>query len=200
MPQSMTSTFRLALIVLVGSGLLLGVFAWRRQQEQLRAGRHHAVVGKAYLPRELPLLTAKTALHEEDLRGKVVLVNFWGWWCGPCQVEFPHLMELEKSLRDNADFRFISVASSGDPNSDEDDPELRDKTQAFLTEHQAKIATYCDPQAAEQRRIAALAGKEVFGLPLTVIIGRDGTIRGLWPGYKNGDELSMRTVIDEALE
>lgn len=198
MPKS-TSTTRLAVIALIGGGLLLAAVAWRRQQEQGRAGRHHALVGKTYLPKELPPLTAKTAIQADDLQGKVVLVNFWGWWCGPCQVEFPHLMELEKSLRDNPDFLFISVASSGDPNSDEDDPDLRDKTQSFLTEHQAEIATYCDPQATEQRRIAALAGKEFFGFPLTVIIGRDGTIRGLWPGYHNGDELSMRAVIDESL-
>jgi thiol-disulfide isomerase/thioredoxin len=200
MPQSTSSLTRLAVIVLIGGGLLLAVLAWRSQQEQDRAGRHHAVVGKVYLPKELPPLTAKDAIHADDLKGKVVLINFWGWWCGPCQVEFPHLMELKKSLRDNPDFRFISVASSGDPNSDESDSELRDKTHAFLTEHQADIPTYIDPRAAEQGRIAALAGKELFGLPLTIIIGRDGTIRGLWPGYTSGDELSMRAVVDEALK
>ncbi len=197
-PQSSTS--RIAVIVLIGGALILAVFAWRRQQDLGRVGKHHPAVGKAYLPHQFLPVTAKKPVREADLKGKVVLINFWGWWCEPCQVEFPHLMELERSLRGNPDFRFVSVASSGDPNSDEDDPELKDRTQAFLSERQADILTYIDPQAAEQRRIAALAGKQSLAYPLSVIIGRDGTIRGLWPGYHRGDELDMRAVIDEALK
>ena len=197
--MSQPSFARPVAIGLIGCALILAVLAWRRQQKQERPGKHHPAVGKAYLPHQFLPLTAKKPVQEADLKGKVVLINFWGYWCEPCQVEFPHLMKLEKSLRANPDFRFVSVASSGQPNSDEDDPELRDKTQAYLSERNADISTYIDPQAAEQLRIAALAGKQFFGYPLTVVIGRDGTIRGLWPGYHNGDELSMRAVIDEAL-
>jgi thiol-disulfide isomerase/thioredoxin len=195
-----SSTTRLTVIALIGGALILAVLAWRQQQELERVGKHHSLVGKTYLPQKLSPLSAKEPLLESDLKGKVVLVNFWGWWCEPCQIEFPHLMELETSLRGNPDFRFVSVASSGDPNSDEDEPELRDRTLAFLSERQANIPTYIDPQAAEQRRLASLAGKQFFGYPLTVVIGRDGIIRGLWPGYHRGDELDMRGVIDEALK
>ena len=197
-PQSSAS--RIAAIALIGGALILAVIAWRQQEWREPVGKRHPLVGKTYLPMELPPLTAKEYVRAADLKGKVVLVNFWGWWCEPCQVEFPHLMELEQSLRSNPDFRFVSVASSGDPNSDEDGPELRDRTSAFLSERQADIPTYIDPIAAEQRRITALADKESFGYPLTVVIGRDGTIRGLWPGYHRGDELEMRAVIDEALK
>ena len=196
-PQNSNS--RLAVILLIGSALILVAIAWRRQ-ERAGIGKYHPAVGKAYLPMKLPPLTAIESVHEADLKGKVVLVNFWGWWCEPCQVEFPHLMELEKSLRSNPDFRFVSVASSGDPDSDEDDPELRDLTVAFLTDRRTNLPTYIDPQAAEQRRLAAIAGDSVLGYPLTIIIGRDGTIHGLWPGYREGYELQMRAVVDEALK
>ena len=200
MPQPASSATRFAVIALIGGGLILAVIAWRRQQEQTRGGKYHPAVGKEYLPHELPPLTATQPMTADDLRGKVTLINFWGWWCGPCQVEFPHLMELEKSLRNNPDFRFISVASSGNPASDESDPELRDKTQAFLTERNVALLTYKDPYSAEQKRLAAFAGKSLFGLPLTVVIDRRGSIRGLWVGYYPGDELSMREVIDEGLK
>jgi cytochrome c biogenesis protein CcmG/thiol:disulfide interchange protein DsbE len=196
----MSPNSRLAFIVLVGAALVLAVVAWRQQGEQGRGvGKKHPLVGKPYLPMELPPLTAKKYVREADLKGKVVLVNFWGWWCGPCQIEFPHLMELEKGLRDNADFRFISVACSGERGEETDD-ELRDRTAALLTERRANIPTYIDPWQAEQRHIAGLAGQELFGYPLTVVIGRDGKIRGVWPGYLRGDELAMRAVIDEALK
>ena len=196
-PQSSSS--RLLVIVLIGGALILAVVAWRRQQQRMGGvGKRHPAVGKAYLPHQFLPLTVKQPVQEADLKGKVVLVNFWGYWCPPCRTEFPHLMDLERSLRDTPDFRFISVACSGDPSSDEDDPELKDRTSAFLTERQADLPTYIDPQAAEQLRIGEITGA-LSVYPTTVIIGRDGTIRGLWPGYIAGYELEMRAVIDEAL-
>jgi cytochrome c biogenesis protein CcmG, thiol:disulfide interchange protein DsbE len=197
--MQLNATSRLAVISLIGCALILAAVAWRRQQEREGVGKRHAAVGKANLPQELPPLTAKKMLREADLKGKVVLINFWGWWCEPCQIEFPHLMELEQSLRSNPDFRFVSIACSGN-RGEEDDPELHDRTAAFLSERRTDIPTYIDPWQAELRHIASLTGKESFGLPLSVVIDRDGAIRGLWPGYHRGDELEMRAVIDEALK
>jgi cytochrome c biogenesis protein CcmG/thiol:disulfide interchange protein DsbE len=199
MSSSPTSSIpRLLVIVLVGGALILAVIAFRQKQRSQGAGKRHPAVGKSYLPHQFPPLTAKNPVQEADLKGKVVLVNFWGYWCPPCRTEFPHLVDLEKSLRDTPDFRFISVACSGDPSSDEDDPELRYRTSAFLTERQTDLPTYIDPLAAEQLRIGEITGSASV-YPTTVIIGRDGTIRGLWPGYVAGYELEMRAVIDEAL-
>lgn len=195
--MSQPSIARPFAIALIGCALILAVLVWRRQQKQESPGRHHPAFGKAYLPRQFLPLTAKTPVQEADLKGKVVLVNFWGYWCPPCRTEFPHLMDLKKSLQGNPDFRFISVACSNDPSSDEG--ELRDRTAAFLAERRAELLTYFDPDATEQLRIAEITGKDPV-YPLTVIIGRDGTIRGLWPGYHNGDELDMRVVIDRALK
>ena len=195
--MSQPSFARPAAILLIGCALILAVLAWRRQQKQERPGKHHPAVGKAYLPHQFLPLTAKKPVQEADLKGKVVLVNFWGYWCPPCRTEFPHLVDLEKSLRDNPEFRFVSVACSSGPSSDED--ELRDRTAAFLTERRADLLTYSDPQAAEQLRIAEITGENPV-YPTTLIIGRDGTIRGLWPGYLHGYELEMRAVIDEALK
>ncbi|MCE9528258.1 MAG: TlpA family protein disulfide reductase [Planctomycetales bacterium] len=184
-------------ILLIGCALILAVLAWRRQQKQESPGKHHSAVGKVYLPHQFLPLTAKKPVQEADLKGKVVLVNFWGYWCPPCRTEFPHLMDLEKSLQGNPDFRFVSVACNNEPSSDED--ELRDRTAAFLAERRAELLTYFDADATEQLRIAEITGGDPV-YPTTLIIGRDGTIRGLWPGYHNGDELSMRAVIDEAFK
>jgi hypothetical protein len=109
------------------------------------------------------------------------------------------MMELEQSLRNNPDFRFVSVATSGNPESDESDPALKDETQAFLTERNSPIVTYKDPLAAEQKRLVELSGRSDSGVPLTVVLDKQGMIRGFWLGYLPGDELSMREVIDEAL-
>src|SRR5436190_14093407 len=120
MPNSSPSSLpRVAIIALFGAALVLAAIAWRQQLKSAPVGKKHPLVGQSYLPKELPPLTAKESVRDKDLKGKVVLVNFWGWWCEPCQVEFPHLMELEQSLRGKPNFRFISVAcsnSGGDEN------------------------------------------------------------------------------------
>ena len=48
-----------------------------------------------------------------DYRGKVVLVNFWATWCGPCEVEIPWFVEFEQKYRDQG-FAVLGVSMDDD--------------------------------------------------------------------------------------
>ena len=45
-----------------------------------------------------------------DFRGKVVYVDVWATWCGPCNAEIPHLIKLEEAYHNNPNIVFMSVS------------------------------------------------------------------------------------------
>lgn len=91
-------------------------------------------------------------------RDKVVVVNFWATWCGPCRVELPHLEALRKEYSQD-DLYLAGVSLDFDPQAPE----------RFAREHKQGYPTY-------------LAGPDVpsaFGvgaIPMTLIWGKDGTL------------------------
>jgi thiol-disulfide isomerase/thioredoxin len=144
----------------------------------------------------VPLTGDGKAIDSSNLQGKVTFVNFWGPWCGPCVVEFPHLAELEQHFRGNPDFQFLSVSCSGGPGEDAD---MQASTAAFLAAHKAEFPTYRDPFQISRQHLAQRATLGGVVYPTTVVLDRDGIIRALWVGYMPGDETTMRQIIEEQL-
>lgn len=95
----------------------------------------------------------------KDWAGKVVLLNIWATWCGPCRKEMPHLDQLKRELGSDT---FDVVAVSIDRGSP-------DKSRAFLAEVGAKsLALYHDPQAQLGFTLKAI------GMPATLLIDAKG--------------------------
>jgi len=122
------------------------------------------VVGDIAPDFELPTLDGEH-VRLSALRGKVVLLNFWATWCGPCRKEIPHLQRLhEKYPQDR--FALIGV-------TDEKPEEVRQ----FLDE---RVITY--PSLVDKsHEVLHLYG--VTGIPMTVAIGPDGKIAAMQEGW-----------------
>jgi thiol-disulfide isomerase/thioredoxin len=189
-------------ILLTAGAIAVAILAfWPRPRTPRNdQGSHHPAVGSEIRELVLQGLTGNsTDLQPEDWQGKVVFLNFWGPWCGPCGVEFPHLVQFEQQFHGREDFCFLSVSCSGGPG---DERKMRTSTAQFLTQHEANFSALRDDDAVTRAHImqaAGLGSVNHFAYPTTVILGRDGKIRGLWQGYADGDELAMLEVVQAAL-
>ncbi len=94
-----------------------------------------------------------------EYKGRVVLLNLWAPWCGPCVKELPALAALQKALPLD---RFVVVPVDVGR-------EGQAEAQAFLNTHSAgSLQTYVDSNAAVMRAFNAI------GLPMTILIDKDG--------------------------
>ncbi len=139
-----------------------------------------------------PLTGDGQPIEAGDLEGRVVLLNMWATWCPPCQREFPHIVELYKEFSSNDDFLLICLSTDGD-----DVDKLRTNTEDFLKQRDADIPTYTDPTGATIQGIMQVTGER--GIPQTLVIDRNGTVRDSWVGYRAGSERDMKRRIEELL-
>lgn len=96
-----------------------------------------------------------------DFKGKVVMMNFFATWCGPCKYEIPFFVELQEQYRDQG-VAFVGVQI-------EDDPQL---LKPFAAEYKVN---YPMLEANERTDLQEAFGP-FWGIPVTVMIARDGTI------------------------
>ena len=102
------------------------------------------------------------SLH--DLKGKVVLLNFWATWCPPCVEEMPSLVALQNKMKDKVTVLAISV--------DVDEGAYK----KFLKDHGVDLLTVRDPDEKSN----TLYG--TFKYPETYVIDRDGVVRRKFVG------------------
>ncbi|MDT3739191.1 MAG: TlpA disulfide reductase family protein [Candidatus Kapabacteria bacterium] len=121
----------------------------------------------------------------ELTKGKVVLLNFWGTWCGPCRRELPDLIEISKDLK-NKDFIMIGIAME----------------QVAPTDAAKKVAEFGGDKGIEYINfIANNAIREAYGkipsVPTTFIIDKNGKIIEKIVGSR--DKATFMTSINRLL-
>lgn len=107
----------------------------------------------------------------EDLRGKVVLLNFWATWCGPCRVEMPALESRHQKYP-------VQLAVVG---IDFDEP--KENVAAFVEEFGLTFPILLDPGAVVQDAY------RIRGYPTSVFLDQDGTVQIVHIGIMTEDQL-----------
>jgi thiol-disulfide isomerase/thioredoxin len=96
----------------------------------------------------------------DSFKGKVILLNFWATWCGPCKAEIPSLVELQEKYGDDLVVLGFSV----------DDP--AEKMKPYAEEYKVNYPLL----VGNGREDVQNAFGPLLGIPVSVIIGRDGII------------------------
>lgn len=116
------------------------------------------------------------------LRGKVVYLDFWASWCGPCRQSFPWMNELQ--ARHGAQGLQV-VAINVDARSAD--------AERFLADVPARFTVALDPKGETPRRFA------IKGMPTTLVIGADGQILATHSGFRPEDQAGLQAAVDQAL-
>ncbi len=130
-------------------------------------------------------LTSLDGAHQynlEQFHGKVLYVDFWASWCGPCMKSFPFLNKLGHELGDLG-LQVIAV------NLDE----IPEDAQGFLARNPAHftVATDTTGQCAKDFGVKAM--------PSSYLVDRNGVIRHLHLGFRPGEAEEFRTLVEQLL-
>ena len=121
-------------------------------------------------------------LDLNQYKGKVLYVDFWASWCGPCAKSFPFMNELHQQLKDQG-LQIVGV------NLDEN----TDDAKAFLAKYPASFTVMADvsKQCAKDFDVKAM--------PSSYVIDRKGVVQHVHLGFRPSEAKELRSVVEKLL-
>jgi cytochrome c biogenesis protein CcmG, thiol:disulfide interchange protein DsbE len=131
-------------------------------------------------------------LTSASLRGKVVILNFWATWCGPCRVASPIMQQLHDKYGERG--LVVIGANMAERDKDRKPLKTKDKAEEYAKEHKfTYMFTYANDDFAK--------ACQVSGIPTMLIVDRKGVVRkvqvGAGPNLFKDLETAVLPLLDD---
>ncbi len=117
-------------------------------------------------------------------KGKVILINLWATWCGPCRKEMPELVKMQDKYRDKG---FEIIGLDTDPESPEEIKEFAEKMNLNY-----KLGWAENEMVNEFFKLA-----QMNGIPQSFLINREGKLTGMFRGGGSSVVEKMKETVEE---
>ena len=168
-------------VVALGLGCASSGAGQKPASDGTGGGSGQAEVGKPAPDLSIQSLNGKGKVSLESAQGKLLVVDFWATWCGPCKQSFPKLEELSKKMGDKVAIVGVSV--------DDEEKGIVE----FAKEQGATFAIGWDEGHAIASRW------NVKNMPTTFIVDGTGTVRFIHAGYHDGETVAMEKELNELI-
>ena len=165
--------------------LFLGLFAvfsftLKTELRQKKSSVATLKIGETMPDFALPDLSGQTVKLSEVLRDKkLVMINFWATWCGPCRVEMPGLEKLYNEQKNNG-FTILAIAEDKE----------RAKVDQYLNQKPVSFPVLLDQDNALAKEL------KIEAFPTSVLLDQGGKIREVHEGVQPYLEFSVQRALD----
>ena len=177
-------------LIIVGVLGTLGFFLLFSQEIKFSLSQQEAlnkVLGDINRAPDFTLTAMNDSIYTlSKLEGKVVLINFWATWCGPCRMEIPEFNEMHKSYHERG-LEILGISVS------DNKKQLKNFAKSFAVNYPLLYGG-----AREMNKIMKDYGG-VYAVPSSFLVGKNGNIVWSYPGaiLKNYDPQTFATLLYE---
>ena len=139
--------------------------------------------GQAAPDFELPLLAGGIFKLSEQ-KDKVVVIDFWATWCGPCVRALPEMKKLAEAYAENPDVVVVGFSTDEEKN--------RDQVEKLVAKNKLAYPIGLGPADAKD-------AFKVGGIPCIVVVGQDGVVQGRRVGFSPKLEKDLKRAVDALL-